>query len=186
MTPSERSGDPSEGGGIPQGAGAAVDRAGRYTYVFTMQPDDEPMDVVPARFPELALLAWNRDPERPIPGAEALSLYERNWRHVDTARLTEAEATLIRRLAERFGGGHLLVPGLRYPMPLWIKGAEPYWPAMRHAHDGAGGPCALAGRAALPGRGLAARVPAAQSQVKCQKSHEGQRQHHAPRPRYGE
>ena len=64
--------------------------------------------IVPARYPELARLAWNRDPARPIPGAEAFSLYERNWRHVDRATLGAEESALIRALTERFGGGHFL------------------------------------------------------------------------------
>lgn len=64
--------------------------------------------VIPAAFPELARLAWNRDPAVPIPGADALSLYEANWRHVVPAALTPEEAALIEALAERYGGGHLL------------------------------------------------------------------------------
>lgn len=64
--------------------------------------------IVPAHYPELARLAWNRDPARPIPGAEAFSLYEANWRHVDSDALGEAEVALIRALTRRFGGGHLL------------------------------------------------------------------------------
>jgi hypothetical protein len=64
--------------------------------------------VVPAEFPELAMLAWNRNPERPIPGEEALALYERNWRHVDKAHLTPEEAELIHELVEKFGKGYLL------------------------------------------------------------------------------
>ena len=64
--------------------------------------------VIPAAWPELARLAWNRDPTRPIPGAEALDLYEANWRHVDRSALTRAERDLIRALADRFGHGHLL------------------------------------------------------------------------------
>jgi hypothetical protein len=64
--------------------------------------------IVPARYPELARLVWNRDPARPIPGAEALGLYEANWRHIDRDALGAEEAALIRALAERYGGGHLL------------------------------------------------------------------------------
>ena len=64
--------------------------------------------VVPARHPELARLAWNRDPARPIPGQEALALYEANWRHVDVAALTPDERRLVADLADRFGHGHLL------------------------------------------------------------------------------
>lgn len=64
--------------------------------------------IIPAAWPELARLAWNRDTSRPIPGAEALELYERNWRHVDREALTHEERALIQALAERYGGGHLL------------------------------------------------------------------------------
>jgi len=64
--------------------------------------------VVPAAYPELALLAWNRDPSRPMAADEAFALYERNWRHVDKDRLTPREADLIRDLTARFGRGHFL------------------------------------------------------------------------------
>ena len=64
--------------------------------------------VVPADYPELARLAWNRDASRPIDGAEALSLYEANWRHVEAAALSFEERALIDALVARFGGGHLL------------------------------------------------------------------------------
>jgi hypothetical protein len=69
---------------------------------------DEADIVIPARYPELARLAWNRDPSRPITGAEALGLYEANWRHVEVASLSTQERALIKRLADRFGGGLLL------------------------------------------------------------------------------
>jgi hypothetical protein len=47
-------------------------------------------DVVPAQFPELARLVWNRDPRQLIRGEEALALYEANWRHVEVNALTDA------------------------------------------------------------------------------------------------
>ena len=64
--------------------------------------------IIPARYPELARLAWNRDPSRAINGEEALGLYEANWRHVEVASLLPEEQALIGALAARFGGGHLL------------------------------------------------------------------------------
>ncbi len=70
---------------------------------------DSDTTVIPADFPELARLAWNRDPSRPISGEEALGLYEANWRHVEVGALTEPERQLIRILADRFGDGHLLI-----------------------------------------------------------------------------
>jgi hypothetical protein len=55
-------------------------------------------------WPVLRDITWNRA-DRWIPADEALALYERNWRHVDAAHLGTDEAELIRRLADRFGGG---------------------------------------------------------------------------------
>ncbi len=57
-------------------------------------------------WPALRELAWNRK-DRWIPAHEALALYERNWRFVERDRLAPAEAELIARLKERFGGGAL-------------------------------------------------------------------------------
>jgi hypothetical protein len=56
------------------------------------------------RWPVLRSLAWNRA-GRWIPAEDALALYERNWRFVEPDRLTAAEAALIERLKNRFGGG---------------------------------------------------------------------------------
>lgn len=64
--------------------------------------------IVPAEFPELKMLAWNRDVMRPIPAEEAFALYERNWRFVDQRRLTAREKRLIDGLAKAFGRGVLL------------------------------------------------------------------------------
>ena len=75
--------------------------------MFTRKPLQS---VVPADFPELANLVWNRDIGKPITGEEALALYERNWRHVDKDNLTQAERELILNLAKEFGNGILLVP----------------------------------------------------------------------------
>jgi hypothetical protein len=69
---------------------------------------DSDTTVIPAHFPELARLAWNRDISRPISGEEALGLYEANWRHVEVSALSAEERQLIKALADRFGGGHLL------------------------------------------------------------------------------
>lgn len=57
-------------------------------------------------WPTLRELAWSRK-DRWIPAADALALYERNWRFVEPARLTPEEAALIDRLKSRFGGGVL-------------------------------------------------------------------------------
>lgn len=68
-----------------------------------------PRTLIPAEFPELRELAWNRDVTRPIPAKEAFALYERNWRFVDKDGLTDREARLIRELAKEFGHGVMLV-----------------------------------------------------------------------------
>ncbi|WFU09829.1 hypothetical protein QA646_02875 [Rhizobium sp. CB3090] len=70
---------------------------------------DKSAMIVPADFPELKMLVWNRDPLRPIPCEEAFALYERNWRFVETEKLTDREARLIRELTDAFGNGILLV-----------------------------------------------------------------------------
>ncbi len=64
--------------------------------------------IVPADFPELALLLWNRDLTCPLLASDVFAIYERNWRFVDQARLTKREVQFIRDLAEAFGNGVLL------------------------------------------------------------------------------
>jgi hypothetical protein len=75
-----------------------------------MNTDIAPM-IVPAEFPELQALVWNRDAARPIPAEEAFALYERNWRFVDQQRLTAREKLFIQNLANKFGHGVLLTAG---------------------------------------------------------------------------
>jgi len=67
-----------------------------------------PPTVIPAEFPELASLCWNRDPARPLPEAEAFSLYERNWRHVRPDAMGPAERQLLERLTRTYGHGVFL------------------------------------------------------------------------------
>jgi len=67
------------------------------------------VEVVPAHYPELARLVWNGDPQRPIAAEDALTLYERNWRHVDKDALSDQEAALISALVETHGNGVMLV-----------------------------------------------------------------------------
>ncbi len=64
--------------------------------------------IVPADYPELSRLTWNRDPKRPISEADAFDLYETNWRHVDQIALTQAERQLIAELTATIGRGHFL------------------------------------------------------------------------------
>lgn len=44
-----------------------------------------------------------------ISPADALSLYERNWRHIDQGSLGPAECALVKMLVDELGGGRLLV-----------------------------------------------------------------------------
>jgi transcriptional regulator with XRE-family HTH domain len=60
-------------------------------------------------YPELKKLAWQLHGVDEIAPSEALNLYERNWRHVDPAALSEHEAALIDALSREIGGGRLLV-----------------------------------------------------------------------------
>ena len=57
-----------------------------------------------ARYPQLKLLCWNRRSPW-LPAADAWSLYERNWRFIESERLEPAECQLIDRLNARFGAG---------------------------------------------------------------------------------
>lgn len=61
------------------------------------------------RYPQLLLLAWQRHGQRFIDEADALALYEANWRFVDVEHLLPHEAALIRGLAARHGQGVLHV-----------------------------------------------------------------------------
>ena len=60
-------------------------------------------------YPQLRRLAWQLHGVDELSPAEALSLYERNWRHVDQACLEPAERALVQALAQQLGGGRLLV-----------------------------------------------------------------------------
>jgi hypothetical protein len=63
------------------------------------------MQVNIADYPQLKLIAWNCKEYDLIEEDEALALYERNWRYVDQAHLTEKEQQLIDRLVAQFGNG---------------------------------------------------------------------------------
>jgi transcriptional regulator with XRE-family HTH domain len=60
-------------------------------------------------YPQLRALAWQTGAATEVTPFEALSLYERNWRHVDHGAMTPDERDLIRRLTAVLGGGRLLV-----------------------------------------------------------------------------
>lgn len=62
-----------------------------------------------ADYPQLSKLAWHLHGVEAITPAEALQLYEGNWRHVDKDLLTLREVGLIDQLSRVLGGGRLLV-----------------------------------------------------------------------------
>jgi transcriptional regulator with XRE-family HTH domain len=62
-----------------------------------------------ADYPQLKKLAWQLHGVATLKPEDALGLYERNWRHVDTAALEPAERALVDALARHLGGGRLLV-----------------------------------------------------------------------------
>jgi len=77
------------------------ERHGEATVVKSLFEQSELERVDLDAWPLLSGLARSR--QRWIPGAEALSLYERNWRHVEESRPSAGERALIEALASRFG-----------------------------------------------------------------------------------
>jgi hypothetical protein len=62
-----------------------------------------------SRYPQLRFICWQLAPDAELTEPEALSRYEREWRHVDTAALTAEEKAFIDHLAQTYAGGKLLV-----------------------------------------------------------------------------
>jgi hypothetical protein len=60
-------------------------------------------------YPALKQLAWQLPGVTEISPAQALDLYERNWRHLDREGLAPQERRLIQALVDELGGGRLLV-----------------------------------------------------------------------------
>ncbi|MFZ6746471.1 hypothetical protein ACO0LC_24830 [Undibacterium sp. JH2W] len=60
-------------------------------------------------YPQLRLIAWNRDPHDAITGEEAFGLYERSWRFVDESVMLPHERALVDRLTREYGDGILHV-----------------------------------------------------------------------------
>jgi hypothetical protein len=60
-------------------------------------------------YPHLAQLAWHLAPGTLLEDAEAFSLIERGWRHLDAAALDENERALVERLTTECGHGVRLV-----------------------------------------------------------------------------
>lgn len=60
-------------------------------------------------YKQLKRLAWQMKDTQEISPKEALDLYERNWKHVDTENMEKKEKELLRALLTLFGRGRLLV-----------------------------------------------------------------------------
>ena len=72
------------------------------------EPTPLPAHIPLADYPELKRLAWQTAAAEVTP-AEALELYERNWRHADLARMEPRERALVDALSRQLRGGRLLV-----------------------------------------------------------------------------
>ncbi|MBE7367663.1 helix-turn-helix domain-containing protein [Ramlibacter pallidus] len=68
-----------------------------------------PERIVLEEYPQLRALAWQLEGVQALTPAEALALYERNWKHVDRAALSAKEAALVEALSQALGAGRLLV-----------------------------------------------------------------------------
>jgi transcriptional regulator with XRE-family HTH domain len=62
-----------------------------------------------ADYPQLKRLAWQFQGASDVSPAEALSLYEHNWRHIEQGALAPDERALIQQLVASLGGNRLLV-----------------------------------------------------------------------------
>ncbi len=74
-------------------------------------PDADREGWIPARikladYPQLKQLAWQVHGTDALTPAEALSIYERNWRHVDVPALEQRERQLVDALRLGFAPGH--------------------------------------------------------------------------------
>jgi hypothetical protein len=58
-----------------------------------------------AKYPQLKSIAWSLADDAEVGPAEAFALYERNWRHVDTAAMDPAERALLAKLTATIGKG---------------------------------------------------------------------------------
>lgn len=72
-------------------------------------PPEAPMAVVITEYAQLTRLCWNLPGVVAISGAQALSIYEERWRHLDESALDAKERALIDRLVHEHGNGHLCV-----------------------------------------------------------------------------
>ena len=74
-----------------------------------LRPTRLPSTIPLADHPQLQRLAWQLHGVEVLTPTEALSLYERNWRHVDLGAMDARERALVQALAAELAGGRLLV-----------------------------------------------------------------------------
>ena len=72
-------------------------------------PAELPVAIRLADYPQLERLAWQQHGVVEVSPAEALSLYERNWRHVDLLAMDPREHALVKALGDGLSAGRLLV-----------------------------------------------------------------------------
>lgn len=68
-----------------------------------------PQKIRIADYKQLKRLAWQLKGTKEISPKEALGLYERNWRHIDTKAMDTREEKLLEMLLAAFGRERLLV-----------------------------------------------------------------------------
>jgi len=64
-----------------------------------------PIVLTISSYPQLSLIAWNRQRDDEITAEEAFGLYESNWRFVDQEHLDQEERDLIEVLTKTYGNG---------------------------------------------------------------------------------
>ncbi|WP_374029954.1 helix-turn-helix domain-containing protein [Bdellovibrio bacteriovorus] len=72
-------------------------------------PATLPKKIRLAHYEQLKRLAWQLKDTKELTPEEALSLYERNWRHVDIGAMEPKEKELLERLLKAFKRERLLV-----------------------------------------------------------------------------
>ena len=79
----------------------------KIAYVATCK--GKTMQVRVKDYPQLEQLCWNRPVDAVLDGADALAVYERNWRFVVPEALTVDERRMLDTLVARYGNGVLNV-----------------------------------------------------------------------------
>jgi len=62
-----------------------------------------------ADYPQLRFICWNLKDDASMDDSLVLSLYERNWRHIEADKLERKEKEFIDYLVNKYGNGVLNV-----------------------------------------------------------------------------